>query len=152
MNVHQAAFEWPNRFFLMTDKDLYSPFSEEVLKRAEEMSSKISSTVSLDRRGDVEEFAGVISDLAEKSSKPVRVRVAITEENDWLMLISEKALKRSERALLVYRPETGPDIRRIGNHGNSRPGLRQADWDSKESRYFAQYRITRNLPPSEPHE
>lgn len=122
----------------MSDKDYYSPFTKELMERAEAMSARISASVGLDRRGGAAEAQGVLSDLDVGASGLRKVLVAVAPENDWLTLVTDSPLPACDRALLVYRPKTGPDVRLLGHNEQSRSGQRRED-GRPDSRHYARF-------------
>lgn len=109
------------------DRALNIPLNEDTLKRAEEMCSGLSLSLSIERRGHTRLYPGMLDDLNLMDRRPCRVTVAETPDQPHLTLICSEVLGESSHALLVFRTEDGRSRKLVGKHHGSRPGLRADD-------------------------
>ncbi len=126
---------------MVGSKDPFETFSNETLQRAEEMCAGLSSHLSLDRRGQAQQFSGAISDLDDPSGKYIPVLVAEVSDQPRVALISEQPLEPCRTALLVFRLTASGDMKYVGRHGRSRPGQRHEDHGQ---RHVVQFDILRD--------
>lgn len=126
------------------DDDIYEFVDEETLKRADELVSSLSSTLGLERRGQTTYYQGAVSDMNQPGSRFIKVTVADSgKDNEQLVLVSERPLAASNKALLVFRVGPGHDLKYMGLTDESRPGQRQEDEDKNE--FFTVYTINQDV-------
>lgn len=126
---------------MSNDRDPFEVFSEDTLKRAEEMCAGFSDSLSLDRRGQTTFYEGAVSDLSGPVSNAVPVTVADSGKSASLTLISRKALNKCREALLVYRIPPGRDAKLIGNHVETRHGRRAEDYEEGNEVFITTFNI-----------
>jgi len=112
---------------MVEDKDPYNPFTEETLRRADEMCSKLSLEIQVDRRGRSTLYSGAMSYINDPVWEHHDITVAEYDENPWLTLISSRPLDAGRRVLLVYRKSPSEDLRLIGRISESEHGRRQGE-------------------------
>ncbi|MEE4638426.1 MAG: hypothetical protein V2J42_06775 [Wenzhouxiangella sp.] len=120
----------------MRDKDLPDPaerFSEETLKKAEEMCSGLSLSLSIDKRGEASFYNGAVKALDTVAQREFLVTVCDVNGQPWYTLISSDPLPVSSQGLLVFKVALAEDRRFLGKLMEGRPGLREAD---AGDRYF----------------
>jgi len=119
-------------------KDPFDTFTEETLRRAEEMCSKLSLDLTIDRRGRSTLYSGVMSYLNDPAWEHQAITVAEFDENPWLTLISRRPLDAGRRALLVYRKSLAEDVKLVGKLSESEHGRRhEEDTDRYITRFDA---------------
>lgn len=114
----------------MRDKDLpdiSERLSDETLKKAEEMCQGLSSSLSIDKRGEAVFHDGAVKLLDTALEKEYLVTVCEVTGQPWFTLIGDKHLPASGKALLVFKSQLAPDSRFLGKLKESRPGLRSGD-------------------------
>lgn len=120
----------------MRDKDLPDPaerFSEETLKKAEEMCRGLSVALSIDKRGEATFSNGAVKALDTVAQREFLVTVCDVSGQPWFTLISKEPLPVSDDALLVFKTTLSEDKRYLGKSLEGRPGLREED---AGDRYF----------------
>lgn len=125
----------------MKDKDELDPSEQltaDTFKRAEELCARLSSTLTLDKRGHARYFNGALVDLGSVSRRETLLTVADFADQPWLTLITEGALPLTEQGLLVYKVPPNDDRRYVGRIRISRPGRRH---DDAPDRHFAVFEI-----------
>lgn len=123
------------------DKDPFNTFSEETLRRAEEMCSELSLDLQIERRGTSRLFNGAISDLDDPQGRVQSLTVAEVDGHHWLTLISDKPLNTQRHALLVFRKSVAEDMKFVGKLGESEPGKRGGD---DANRFVTRFDILRD--------
>ncbi len=124
--------------------DIYLFMNSDTVKRAEELCASMSSTLDLDRRGQVVRCDGALSDLSQPGNRFIRVKVVDKSgDGDELTLISDTPLPATSNALLVYRRGLERELKYLGRHGETRLGKRQED--ESEARYITTYTILRDV-------
>lgn len=114
----------------MRDKDLpdiSERLSDETLKKAEELCTGLSSSLSIDKRGEAIFHEGAVKLLDAPLEKEYLVTVCEVTNQPWFTLIGNKQLPASGKALLVFKSQLAPDSRYLGKLQEGRPGLRSAD-------------------------
>ena len=127
------------------DEDELQPsdlFTDETIRRAEELSAGLSEPLSLDKRGEGMFYNGAFTDLASVAHREYRVTVADLGGQPWLTLISEDELPLTNEGLLVYNIPPREGRRYLGQIQKTRPGLRGAD---HSDRFFAIFDIVRDV-------
>lgn len=121
--------------------------SPSALRPVDEILASFSTRMAreLELRGQLSIRAGAIRDLDCSRPGYTRVQVAEPEASDsqQLTLISEQPLAASERALLVYRPARGADLKLLGRLAASRLGQRQND--RADGPHIARFTIVHEL-------
>lgn len=120
----------------MRDKDLPDPaerFSEETLSKAEQMCKRLSTSLSIDKRGEATFHNGAVKALDVMAQREFLVTVCDVSGQPWFTLISNEPLPVSDRGLLVFKITLSDDRRYLGKLLKSRPGLREED---AGDRYF----------------
>lgn len=128
----------------MKDDNELSPvdhLSDDTFRLAEDMCAKLSSKLSLDKRGHAVFYNGAFTDLLSIGRREIRVTVADLEGQPWLTLIAEEPIPATSDGLLVYRVPPSEDRRYVGRIRLSRKGLRG---DEDQGRYFAVFDIIRD--------
>lgn len=117
----------------VTEKnDPYNLFSDETLRRADEMCANLGLEIQVDRRGRSTLYSGALSYLNDPIWDHQDITVAEYEENPWLTLISKRPLDAGRRVLLVYRRSLAEDVKLIGKLSDSEHGRRRGE----EADYF----------------
>ena len=119
------------------DRALDVPLDDDTLKRAEEMCSGLSLSLSIEKRGQTRLYQGMLDDLNVIDRRPRQVTVAETPDHPHLTLICPEVLGESSHALLVFRSEDGRSRKLLGKHRSSRPGLRADDEPGTQVAEFA---------------
>lgn len=109
------------------DRTLDVPLDEDTLKRADEMCSGLSLSLSIDKRGQSRLYPGMLDDLNVMDHRPSRVTVAQAPDQPNLVLIGADPLGQSSHSLLVFRTEDGRPRKLLGRHRSSHPGRRADD-------------------------
>ncbi len=122
-------------------KDPFNTFTDETLRRAEEMCSKLSLDFTIDRRGHSTLYTGAMSYLSDPVWEHQTVTVAESDDNPWLTLISDKPLNAERRVLLVFRKSKAEDVKVIGKLSESEPGRRKPEDDA---RYITRFDVIRD--------
>ncbi|TVS11671.1 MAG: hypothetical protein EA419_07475 [Wenzhouxiangella sp.] len=129
----------------MKDKDELQPselMSSETLKLADEMCERLSSELSLDKRGKAVFYNGAFTDLASAARHEHPVTVADLNGQPWLTLIGHDHLPETDDGLLVYRMPLQENRRFVGRVHLSRPGRREGD---QPDQFFAVFDIRRDV-------
>ena len=105
-------------------KDKFDTLSEETMRRAEELCSGLSLSLSLDRRGQAHLYDGAVTDLDQPRGRNISVVVAENGDKPWFTLISDEPLEACRHALLVFRKPPGQDLKYVGRYKTSSPGKR----------------------------
>ena len=103
------------------------PMDEDTLKRAEQMCSGLSLSVSVERRQQTAACEGMLDDLNELGRRPRKVTVAGGLDQPSLTLICSEAMGACCHAVLVVSPARGRSRKLLGRHGSSLPGRRADD-------------------------
>ena len=109
------------------DRTFDVPLDEETMKRAEEMCSGLSLSLSIERRGQTHLYEGMLDDLSVMDRRAKKVKVAEVLGEDYLTLLSPEALGSSSHALLVFRTQEAQTRKLLGRHPDSRPARRETD-------------------------
>lgn len=117
------------------------PMDEDTLKRAEEMCSGLSLSVSVERRQQTGSCEGMLDDLNELDRRPRKVTVVGRADQPALTLICSEAMGACCHALLVVRPMHGRSRKLLGRHGSSLPGRRVDDGPQTHWVEFAVERV-----------
>lgn len=120
----------------MRDKDLPDPaerFSEETLRKAEQMCEGLSISLSIDKRGEATFHNGALKALDTMAQREFLVTVCDVSGQPWFTLISNDPLPVSDQGLLVFKITLSDDRRFVGKVLRGRPGLREED---AGDRYF----------------
>ncbi len=128
----------------MKDKDQLQPselMSSETLKLADEMCERLSTELSLDKRGQAVFYNGAFTDLKSVSRREYPVTVADLNGQPWLTLIAQDRLPETDDGLLVYRMPLQENRRFVGRVQLSRPGRREGDLPDQ---FFAVFDILRD--------
>jgi hypothetical protein len=123
----------------MRDKDRYDVgdrLSEETIRKAEEMCERLSSSLSLDKRGEAVFVNGAVKLLDSVAEREYQVTVCDVSGQPWFTLIAETELPTSDKALLVFKSPLAEHSRYLGTLAASRPGLRAGDHGD---RFFSIY-------------
>ncbi|MEE4296496.1 MAG: hypothetical protein V2J20_07770 [Wenzhouxiangella sp.] len=123
----------------MRDKDLpdiSERLSDETLKKAEELCQGLSSSLSIDKRGEAVFHDGAVKLLDTPLEKEYLVTVCEVTDQPWFTLIGDKQLPASGKALLVFKSQLAPDSRYLGKLKEGRAGLRSSD---EGDRFFSIY-------------
>lgn len=124
------------------DRAVDVPLDEDTLKRAEEMCSGLSLSLSIEKRGQTRLYQGMLDDLNVMDRRPCRVTVAETPDQPHLMLICSESLASSSHALLVFRSADGRSRKLLGRHRSSRPGRRV---DDEPNMQVAEFSVERTI-------
>lgn len=124
------------------DRALDVPLDEDTLKRAEEMCSGLSLSLSIEKRGQTRLYRGMLDDLNVMDRRPCQVTVAETPDHSHLTLICPEILGESSHALLVFRSAEGRSRKLLGRHRSSRPGLRS---DDEPDTHVAEFAVERTI-------
>jgi hypothetical protein len=114
----------------MRDKDLpdiSERLSDETLKKAEELCQGLSSSLSIDKRGEAVFHDGAVKLLDTPLEKEYLITVCEITDQPWFTVISTHQLPASGKALLVFKSQLAPDSRYLGKLKEGRPGLRSGD-------------------------
>ena len=114
----------------MRDKelpDVSERLSDETLKKAEELCQSLSSSLSIDKRGEVVFHDGAVKLLGTPLEKEYLITVCEVSDQPWFTLIGDKQLPAHDKALLVFKPQLAPDSRYLGKLKQGRAGLRSGD-------------------------
>lgn len=126
------------------DESIYQFMKGDTVKRAEELCASMSSTLDLERRGQVNRYQGAVADINEGGHSFIKVSVAESAaDSDQLTLISDAPLPASSNALLVYRSAPGHDFKYVGRHPQTHPGQRPEDSD--QPKHITTYTILREV-------
>lgn len=123
----------------MRDEDKLDPaegLSDETLQKAEELCKRLSSSLSIDNRGEAMFFNGAVKLLDSVSQREYLVTVCDVNGQPWFTLIGDEAVPTSGKALLVFKSPLSEASRYMGTLGEARPGLRTGDHGD---RYFSIY-------------
>ena len=126
---------------MANDKDPYTSFNDDTLRRAEEMCKELGSGLSLDRRGQSQVFQGALTDIDDSGERRLAVLVVEQSDQPWVMMIADQPLERCRNALLVFRTGPGQDMKFLGRHDASRPGQRSGD----EGKHVCRFEILRDV-------
>jgi len=121
--------------------DPFDAFSKETLRRAEEMCSKLSLDLSIDRRGRSRLYNGAVSDLDDPKGKHLSLTVAALDNQPWFTLISDHPLQPCRHALLVFRRSPTQDEKFVGRLSESEPGKRGGE---DANRFVTRFDILRD--------
>jgi hypothetical protein len=122
-------------------KDPFNIFTDETLRRAEELCEKLSLEFTVDRRGRSTLYSGVMSYLSGPVWEHHPVTVAVYDENPWFTLISDRPLDAGSRVLLVFRKAVDDDVKLIGKLSESEHGRRHPE---DAERYITRFDILRD--------
>lgn len=128
----------------MRDKNELNPvdqLSPDTFKRAEDLCARLSSQLSLDKRGQARFFNGALMDLGSLSRRETLLTVADFADLPWFTLITDQPLPTTEQGLLVFKIPPNEDRRYLGRIRVTRPGRRR---DDGEDRHFAVFEIVRD--------
>jgi hypothetical protein len=123
------------------EKDPFNPFTEETLRRADAMCSKLGLDIQVDRRGRSTLFSGAVSYLNDPIWDHQDITVAEYDENPWLTLISKRPLDAGRRVLLVYRRSLSEDVKLIGKLSDSEHGRRSGE---ESDRFITRFDVIRD--------
>jgi len=129
----------------MRDKELLNPaegLSEDTLQRAEEMCRALSSSLSIDKRGEATFYNGALQSLVGVAQREFPVTVCDVSGQPWFTLISSDSIPASDDALLVFKMTLSDDRRFVGKLQAGRPGLREQD---AGDRYFTIFEPRQDL-------
>ncbi len=118
----------------MRDKDLpdiSERLSDETLKKAEELCQNLSSSLSIDKRGEVVFHDGAVKLLDTPLEMEYLVTVCEVSDQPWFTLIGDKQLPATAKALLVFKSQLASDSRYLGKLKEGREGLRTGDTGEK---------------------
>lgn len=124
------------------EKNPFDTFSDDTLRRAEEMCSGLGIGLSLERRGRSILFRGAIADLDNRTSDHVPVTVAEVDHDPGFTLILDHPIEACARALLVFRRPPAQDVRYLGHHKASSPGQRG---EADQGQHIVHFAIERQL-------
>ncbi|HMA98689.1 MAG TPA: hypothetical protein VKO38_04445 [Wenzhouxiangella sp.] len=123
----------------MHDDDRLDPadgLSDETFRKAEELCSRLSSSLSIDKRGEAVFFSGAVKLLDTPAEREYLVTVCDVNGQPWFTLIGDEAVPASGKALLVFKSPLIQASRYLGTVGEPRPGLRTEDHGE---RFFSIY-------------
>lgn len=126
------------------DDDSLEPtdlLSEETLRKADELYNSLSSSLSIDKRGEAAFYRGAFVDLDSLAHRQYEVTVADIGGQPWLTVISDDQIPGTGNGLLVFNVPPGDHRRYIGRMQTGRRGRRESD---QEHRFFAIFDILRD--------
>lgn len=124
------------------EDDPFDTFSSETMKRAEEMCAGLSLNMTLERRGHSKLYHGAVTDLDDPKKRNISVTVAEVDNQPYFTLVSDRPLTACRNALLVYRVPPSQDMKYVGKHGDSEPGKRG---EEDQSRQVVRFNILRDV-------
>lgn len=127
------------------EKDAMDPaegLGEDVVRKAEDMCRSLSSSLSIDKRGEAAFYNGAFTDLDSLAHRQFPVTVADIGGQPWLTVISDTALPATGNGLLVFNVPPSDSRRYVGRMHAGRPGRREVD---AHQRSFALFDILRDV-------
>lgn len=121
--------------------DPFDTFSEQTLRRAEEMCEGLEMGLSLDRRGQARHYRGFLTDLSDLEEHNIEVDVAEVSDQPWVTVVTDRPLDACDKALLVFRMPPAEDMKYFGRHTAARPGKRG---EPDRGRYVLTFEIVRD--------